>query len=130
VLVLSNEVTPDPRPDMDLVEALYTTRAMRRVKPDPIADDVVASIVDAAIRAPSGGNQQRFRFLTVTDAATKEILAGWYRESLGELNRSQYASVMELIEHGDSADPAVIQSKKTLASAQWNLPLLRTSLPH
>ena len=41
---------------MDIREALYTTRAMRRVKPDPIPMDVQARIMDAAVRAPSGGN--------------------------------------------------------------------------
>jgi nitroreductase len=104
---------------MELFEALYTTRAMRRVKPDPIPDDVVARIMDAAIRAPSGGNQQRWRFLTVTDPATKATLAEWYREGLIELNRTQYASVTELIENGDPDDPAVQQAKKTSASAMW-----------
>ena len=43
---------------MDVREALYTTRAMRRVTPDPIPDDVQARILDAAIRAPTGGNAQ------------------------------------------------------------------------
>jgi nitroreductase len=106
-------------PDVDLFEALYTTRAMRRVKPDPIPDEVFARIMDAAIRAPSGGNQQRWRFLTVKERATKETLAGWYREGLTELNRTQYAAVKDLIEQGDPDDPVVVQAKKTTASAQW-----------
>jgi nitroreductase len=37
---------------MDIYEALYTTRSMRRLKPDPIPYDVQARILDAAIRAP------------------------------------------------------------------------------
>ena len=41
---------------MDIREALYTTRAMRRVKPDPIPEDVQMRILDATIRAP--GRQQ------------------------------------------------------------------------
>ena len=36
---------------MELHEALYTTRAMRRVRPDPIPLDVPARILDAAVRA-------------------------------------------------------------------------------
>ena len=39
---------------MDIYEALYTTRSMRRLKPDPIPEDVQARILDAAIRSPSG----------------------------------------------------------------------------
>src|ERR671924_361567 len=37
---------------MDIYEALYTTRSMRRLKSDPIPYDVQARILDAAIRAP------------------------------------------------------------------------------
>jgi nitroreductase len=44
---------------MDLYEALYTTRAMRRVRPDPIPYRVQARILDAAIRAPSGERDPR-----------------------------------------------------------------------
>jgi nitroreductase len=42
---------------MDIYEALYTTRAMRRLKPDPIPYDVQVRILDAAIRAPNMGQQ-------------------------------------------------------------------------
>ena len=52
---------------MDLYEAMYTTRAMRRVKPDPIPDEILGRLFDAAVRGPSGGNRHTFRFLTVTD---------------------------------------------------------------
>src|SRR5579871_2456807 len=52
---------------LDVEEALYTTRAMRRVRPDPIPLEVQARILDAAIRAPSGGNSQNWRFLLVDD---------------------------------------------------------------
>ena len=40
---------------MDVREALYTTRAMRRVKSDPVPEEIQLRILDAAIRAPSGG---------------------------------------------------------------------------
>jgi len=52
---------------MDIYEALYTTRAMRRVRPDPIPLEVQARMLDAAIRAPSGGNSQNWRFLLADD---------------------------------------------------------------
>ncbi len=63
---------------MDLYEALYTTRAMRRVRPDPIPDHVVASMLDAAIRAPSGSNAQSWRWLTVTDRDTLAAMGRLY----------------------------------------------------
>ncbi|NBN89173.1 MAG: nitroreductase [Actinobacteria bacterium] len=104
---------------MDLYNALYTTRAMRRVKPDPIPDDIVKKLLDAAIRAPSGGNQQKWRFLLLTDPSKKSELQRLYREGLTELNATQYKAVMDLIQNGDPTDPAVIQAKKTNASAEW-----------
>lgn len=50
---------------MEIYEALYTTRAMRRLKPDPIPYDVQARILDAAIRAPHIG--EGWRFILVDD---------------------------------------------------------------
>jgi nitroreductase len=70
---------------MDVREALYTTRAMRRVKADPIPEEVQMRIMDAAIRAPSGGNAQNWRFLLVDDAAVKGRLGPIYRECLNDL---------------------------------------------
>ena len=43
---------------MDIYEALYTTRAMRRCRPDKIPMDVQQRILDAAVRAPTGGNRK------------------------------------------------------------------------
>jgi nitroreductase len=64
---------------MDVYEALYTTRMMRRMRPDPIPLDVQCRILDAAIRAPSGGNAQRWHFLAVDDPRIKSELAKIYR---------------------------------------------------
>ncbi|WP_068187004.1 nitroreductase family protein [Mycobacterium sp. UM_CSW] len=65
---------------MDVLEALYTTRMMRRLRPDPIPIHTQAQIIDAAIRAPNGGNAQRWHFLAVDDHATKSRLAVIYRQ--------------------------------------------------
>lgn len=61
---------------MDIYEALYTTRAMRRLKSDPIPYEVQARILDAAIRAPN--MDQQWRFLLVDDADIKSQLAPLY----------------------------------------------------
>jgi nitroreductase len=60
---------------MDIYEALYTTRMMRRMRKDPIPIETQGRILDAAIRAPNGGNAQRWHFLAVDDRATKAELA-------------------------------------------------------
>ena len=65
---------------MDIYEALYTTRMMRRMRKDPIPIETQGRILDAAIRAPNGGNAQRWHFLAVDDRATKAELAELYRQ--------------------------------------------------
>jgi nitroreductase len=68
---------------MDIYEALYTTRAMRRLKPDPIPYDVQARILDAAIRAPN--IEQGWRFLLVDDPKIKSQLASLYRQAFDRM---------------------------------------------
>jgi nitroreductase len=91
---------------MDLREALYTTRAMRRVTPDPIPSDVQARILDAAIRAPSGGNAQNWRFLLVDDADVRSKLAPLYRSALDELWSGFYAPRIAAAEADPDSDDA------------------------
>ena len=63
-----------------VLEALHSTPARRYLKPDPIPDDVLHAILDAAIRGPSGGNTQAWAWLVVTDRELKRPIAEWYRE--------------------------------------------------
>src|SRR4051812_48280736 len=93
---------------MDVYEALYTTRAMRRVKPDPIPADAQARILDAAVRAPSGGNAQNWRFLLVDDAEVKAKLGPIYRECMALLWSDYYAPRIAAAE----ADPDSEDSKQ------------------
>ncbi len=95
---------------MDVYEALYTTRAMRRVRPDPIPEEVQARILDAAIRAPSGGNAQEWRFLLVDDAQVRAALAPIYRDCLNQLWGTIYADRVAAAE----ADPTSAESKQFL----------------
>ena len=62
---------------MDVFEAIYTSRALRRFKPDPVPDDVLFQLLDAAIRAPTGHNSQDWRFVVVTDREPKEKMQEW-----------------------------------------------------
>ncbi|SRX94751.1 nitroreductase [Catenulispora acidiphila DSM] [Mycobacterium shimoidei] len=66
---------------MDIHEALYTTRMMRRLRPDPIPLDTQARILDAAVRAPNGGNTQRWHFLAVDDPELIRKFAHLFRQA-------------------------------------------------
>lgn len=112
-------------PPMDLFEALYTTRAMRRTKPDPISEDAAARLVDAAIRAPSGSNMQAWRILLVTDAAQRARLGPLYREAYRTLQATVYAGARERAEAaGDDAMLRVMRSSDWLGEHFAEAPLI------
>lgn len=69
------------RLNMPLGEAIFTLRAIRRLKPDPIPDEDLRAVLEAAIRAPNGGNTQPWRFLVVRDPALRTKLGVLYREA-------------------------------------------------
>jgi len=66
---------------MDLYEAMSTCRAVRRLRPDPIPDTVLARVVQAAVWAPTGGNVQPWRVILVRDASAKQALGALYQRA-------------------------------------------------
>ena len=70
---------------MDLFEALSSMRAMRRLKTDPVPDELIRKIIQAGLGAPSGGNVQHWRFIVVKDHAIKKQLQHYYRKALDQL---------------------------------------------
>jgi nitroreductase len=83
---------------------------MRRVRPDPIPDDAVLAMLDAAIRAPSGGNSQNWRFVTVTDPNRKAALGDLYRQGWEILQETVYKKAFERARAQDNKDALAIQS--------------------
>ena len=66
---------------MPIGEAIFTQRAIRRFRPDPVPVEDLRLIVEAAVRAPNGGNRQVARFLVVTDRARIREFGALYREA-------------------------------------------------
>jgi nitroreductase len=102
---------------MDVREALYTTRAMRRVRPDPIPADVQARILDAAIRAPSGGNAQGWRFLLVDHPEVKAKLGPLYRDAIARLWQTAYKERIDGA-HSTPGDEESASLLRVVSSAQ------------
>ena len=96
---------------MDIYEVLYTTRAMRRVRPDPIPVEAQRRILDAAIRAPSGGNSQSWRFLLVDDPDVRKALAPIYRWCVDQLWDTVYGERIEAAR----SDPEAASSRQLSA---------------
>ena len=66
--------------DMTLLDTIHAQRAIRFYTNDPIPDEVLERILEAAIRAPSGGNSQGWAFVVVRDPELKRQLAVWYKD--------------------------------------------------
>lgn len=66
---------------MPIGEAMWTQRAIRRFRPDPVSAADLRLILEAAVKAPSGGNQQWARFLVVTDREQLRDFGRLYHEA-------------------------------------------------
>jgi nitroreductase len=70
-----------PVNDQPLFDVMYTCRAMRRLKPDPVPEQLLLQLVEAAIHAPSSSNAQNWRFVIVRDRAQKARMADLWRKA-------------------------------------------------
>ncbi len=74
-------MTTESRLTMTLGETMFTQRAVRRFRPEPIPDADLQAILEAAIRAPNGGNNQPWHFLVIKDAELRAKLGELYHEA-------------------------------------------------
>jgi len=91
---------------MDFFEVIRTQRAMRRLLPDPVSDEEVWTVLDAAIRAPNGGNRQPWNFMVIRDEAAKRKIGEYYLDAW----KSSYGPAREAMLAND-------QMAKTFRSA-------------
>lgn len=100
-------------PEADLFHTMQNMRAMRRLKPDPVPDNLIREILRAGIAAPNGSNRQEWGFLVVTDAEVKRQVQAYYARAFDDIVKphylststpsgmtdSQYRRQLELVEH-------------------------------
>jgi nitroreductase len=75
------EASPTPDLSMPLDEAMRTQRSIRRLRPDPVDDELVLRLIELALKAPTGGNAQNWEFVVVKDPRVKARLAQLNRMS-------------------------------------------------
>ena len=82
---------PPQELSMPIGEAMFTQRAIRRLDPDrPFGDDQLKTILDAASKAPNGGNAQPGRFLVIRDRRNIEAFAKLYYEAWWAKRRQEF----------------------------------------
>ncbi len=67
--------------DISLFDAIYSQRAIRKLKPDPVSDELIHKVIEAATKAPSGGNREPWAFIVIRDASTRQKIGEWYRDA-------------------------------------------------
>ena len=73
---------------VDALEAIMTTRAMRRYTDQAVSDDDIVTCLHAAQQAPSGGNVQPQQYVVVQDADARAALGALYRTAFDRYERS------------------------------------------
>jgi nitroreductase len=102
---------------MDVFEAMGTARAIRYLKPDPVAPELVEKLVWAATRASSPGNSQAWEFVVVTDAEKKARIGGAISDAVSGFIRDP----------GDDAERSVrlmLRGARALAEGLATAPVL------
>ncbi len=74
----------------DVFEIMHTTRAMRRLRPDPVPDALIRRILEAGAAAANGGNSQRWRFMVVKDMAIKQAVQALYQRAFDKVIGPRY----------------------------------------
>ena len=70
--------------DVGLFDVMYTMRAMRRLRPDPVPLELIRKVLEAGTQAPSGQNTQPWAFVVVRDPETRKFIGERYHRGMVE----------------------------------------------
>lgn len=101
-------------------EILNTTRAMKRLKPDPVPLALIRKVLDAGTRAPSGVNTQPWEFVVVRDAETKK----WIQERYLQFTEDRFGELVASLEGTDTPHARMLRTVMYLAEHLHEVPVL------
>ena len=107
---------------MDAIEAIRTTRAIRRFTDDPVTTYEIQEILDAANQAPSGGNLQPWRFVVCTDPDVKRAVGEVYQACYERYERKLLETLGAMAE--DPATDKQLRASRRLADTIDQAPVL------
>jgi nitroreductase len=103
--------------DTSLFDALYSTRSIRHFRPELVPEAVIERVLDAAIRAPTGGNRQNWRFLVLRDAALRARVGALYGQGFHEVYTPE-----RIARAGNASTARALQSASHLADHMGDEP--------
>jgi nitroreductase len=106
---------------MPIGEAMFTQRATRRLDPDrPVSDELLKIILDAASKAPNGGNAQPARYLVIRDRHNIETFGKLYHEAWWAKRRDDFGWTSK----ADIPEDSVYRLPSVLADEMENAPVV------
>ena len=124
-----NEKLPQ---ELGLIEGLHSTPARRYLSDQPIQDEILMKLLDAAIRAPSGGNNQGWGWIVLKDPGKKQKIAEWYREGWQNAYGVRREQILGKTDKSDTLGPRNFLSAEHLANniqeaPVWVMAILRNA---
>lgn len=115
--------------EIGLLEAIYSARSMRRLKPDPVSEELIMQILDAATRAPSAGNAQNWAFVVVRDIELRHQLGRIYRNA-SNIAQAMYAARGRPAHLSDQQFARMLQAGAQLWEHMGDAPVLLIPCQH
>ena len=109
---------------VDLYEAMSSLRAVRRLKPDPIPDDVLQRVLQAAAWAPTGGNAQPFRIVVVKDPGKLQQIQGGYHVEWHKYTAAMRAGLDKMPKEARDGPQKVLKAGDYLVDHLGEVPAL------
>jgi nitroreductase len=110
--------------EIGLYEAMASTRAVRRLRPDPIPDAVLRRVFEAATWAPSGGNRQPWRVIAVRGPAIKRTFGELYQGTWAPYSSRQRAQIARLPPESRSRGERALAAGDYLAAHLHEVPVI------
>ena len=82
----------------DIWETIYTQRAIRAWKTDPVPEELIWKVIEAGTKAPSGTNTQPWGFVIIQDNETRQAIADQLHQGL-----KQNPGLQQMLEQGSQA---------------------------
>lgn len=76
---------------VDILDVINTRKSIRRYTPDPIPDEIIDKILEAARWAPSGENEQPWKLIAVRNPETREKIAQLAKMGSGQRCTAEYS---------------------------------------
>ena len=108
---------------LNVFEALHSTPARRYLSKKEIPDEIIWELLDAAIRAPSGGNSQGWNWIILKDQEKKNQISEWYREGWHLAYGKRRQAIMDRSDSSDTLGPRNYLSAEYLANHIQDAPI-------